>query len=393
MKVLTLTTLYPNAVIPNHGVFVENRIRHLVKEAQVETRVVAPVPWFPSRNRRFGRYAQYAAVPVQEERGGIQITHPRYPVLPKIGMSLAPWLLARAVLNHLRGPMWAGYDFDLIDSHYLYPDGVAAALVGRTLGKPVVITVRGSDVNVLPRYTLPRRWIQWATREAGALISVSQALKASLARIGTPGNKITVLRNGVNLTDFQPPANRHALRQRLGIKAPLILTVGRLVPLKGHDVIIRALRALPEVQLMLAGDGPQRDALARLAQKEGVAGRVTFLGNVPHAQLVAYYGAADVLLLASEHEGWPNVLLEAMACGTPVVATRVGGTPEIVTTREAGLLIDARTPGTIAAAAGRLIESPPDRNKTRAFAEQFSWFDVSRGQRDVFQQVLGRHGT
>ena len=119
------------------------------------------MPWFPSRAARFGEYAGYARIPARDVRHGIAIDYPRYPVIPKVGMSLAPVLMALAVLPRLRAIIADGYDFDAIDAHYVYPDGVAAAWLGRQLGKPVVITARGSDLNVLPQYPLPRRMIRW----------------------------------------------------------------------------------------------------------------------------------------------------------------------------------------------------------------------------------------
>ncbi|MDH5537210.1 MAG: glycosyltransferase, partial [Betaproteobacteria bacterium] len=172
MRILTFSTLYPNAARPSHGIFVETRLRHLVAGGWVDSRVVAPVPWFPSRNPRFGAYAVHASAPREEQRHGIQVLHPRYPVLPKIGMTLAPFLLAQSVKPVIERVL-AQYPFDLIDAHYFYPDGVAAILLGRHFGKPVVITARGTDVNLIPRYRLPRAMIRWAARHAAGMITVA----------------------------------------------------------------------------------------------------------------------------------------------------------------------------------------------------------------------------
>src|SRR5687767_2430741 len=203
MKLLTFSTLYPSAARPIHGIFVETRLRHLLASGGVEAKVVAPVPWFPWPHRRFGQYGRYAATPSEELRNDIEVFHPRYPLIPKLGMSAAPLLLAHAVKPLLRRVL-NRYHYDAIDAHYLYPDGVAAVMLGRWLGKPVVLTARGSDVTLLPRYRLPRAMVRWAARNAAALITVSRALKEDLVRLGISADRITVLRNGVDLQRFRP---------------------------------------------------------------------------------------------------------------------------------------------------------------------------------------------
>lgn len=386
MKILTFSTLYPHAARPSHGIFVETRLRHLLASGKVESRVVAPVPWFPSDNARFGEYAIHARAPREEQRHGIQVLHPRYPLLPKIGMTISPFLLARAV-RPLIERILRGYPFDLIDAHYFYPDGVAAAMIGRRLGKPVVITARGTDVNLIPRYRLPRVMIRWAARRAAGMITVARALKDDLVRIGVPGERIEVLRNGVDLQLFRP-VERETARARLGFSRLTLLSVGHLIPRKAHDLVIRALRSLPEMHLIVIGDGPEREALSALARDSEVGDRVRFVGAVPQDELRNYYGAADALILASSREGWANVLLESMACGTPVVASRAGGSPEVVSAPEAGVLMAERTPEAVIEGVRRLFARKPDRAATRRYAEQFSWEETTRGQLQLFERVI-----
>ena len=156
MRILTFTTLYPSTAQPQHGIFVETRLIKLVESGAVAARVLAPCPWFPLGAARLGRYAIFARIPRQEIRYGLRVDHPRYPVLPKLGVNLAPLSLFAAVLASLRRQMREGVDFDLIDAHYFYPDGVAAVLLGRALDRPVVVTARGSDLNILARRPIPR---------------------------------------------------------------------------------------------------------------------------------------------------------------------------------------------------------------------------------------------
>lgn len=390
LSVLTVTTLYPNREMPNHGVFVENRLRRVAATGAVRLRVVAPVPWFPSSQPRFGTYGAYARVPVAEDRHGLAITHPRYLVVPKIGMTAAPALLYAGLAGHGRD-LAAAAPVDLIDAHYFYPDGVAAVLLGQTLGVPVVITARGTDLNLIPRYPLPRRMIRWAAERAAGLITVCQALKDVLVGLGIPEHRVRVLRNGVDLALFSP-RDRGAARVRHGFSRPTLLAVGHLIDRKGHDLVIKAMPELPAFDLVIAGEGAERPALERLIADLGLAGRVRLLGSVPHTDLPALYAAADALVLASSREGWANVLLEAMACGTPVVASRVWGTPEVVAAPEAGVLMETRTPAGLAAAVRHLAARLPDRAATRRYAEGFGWEPTTQGQIALFREVAGQTG-
>jgi len=303
-------------------------------------------------------------------------------------MYTGPWALLRAGRAALAQLLAEGARFDAIDAHYLYPDGVAAMWLAREAGLPVVITARGSDASQLPRFTFPRRLIGAALREADALIAVSAGLAAGLNSLGAAPGKVTVLRNGVDLAAFAPPADRATLRAELGLSGPVILSVGHLIERKAHHHAIGALAELPGASLLIAGEGPERRALAALAERLGVAARVHMLGARPHAELAKLYGAADALVLASTREGWANVMLEAMACGTPVVAGPAWGSREAISAPEAGLVLDEVGPGSIAAALRRLLANPPARRATRAHAERFGWDATTRGQAELFAQVL-----
>jgi teichuronic acid biosynthesis glycosyltransferase TuaC len=390
MKILTFTTLFPNADKPGHGIFVETRLRHLIASGEVESRVVAPIPWFPFDHPRFGRYASFARAPQKEVRSGLSVIHPRYLSLPKVGMTMAPFLLAKAAKPVIGRMIDEGFDFDLIDAHYFYPDGVAAAALGRHFNKPVVITARGSDITQIARYRLPRKMIRSACAQAAGVITVCNALKEEILRLGVAPARVTSLRNGVDLQRFHP-VDRETARAALNLTQFTLLSVGHLVSVKGHDLTIAALPLLPDVKLLIAGDGTERRKLEALSRTLGVADRVTFLGAVPQQNLTAYYGAADALVLASSREGWANVLLESMACGTPVVASNVWGTPEVVAALEAGMLMSERTPAALAKAVTMLRASYPDRAATRRYAEKFSWADTTSGQLQLFRRIIEKN--
>ncbi len=388
IRLLTFSTLYPNNARPTHGVFVENRLRHLVASGEAVSEVLAPVPWFPSAHPRFGDYAINPQVVRREIRHGLTILHPRFVLIPKMGMSMAPMLLYRAVLPVVRRMIAEGAVFDAIDAHYFYPDGVAAVWLGRRLGLPVVVTARGTDISLVPNHAIPRKMIRNAITGAAALIAVSGALKDALVALGAPPGKVTVLRNGVDTDLFRPPADRAAARAALGLTRPTLVSVGLLIDRKGHHRTIEAMTRLPEFDLIIAGEGPERERLAALIGQLGLASRVRLLGARPHADLPQLYGAADASILSSSREGWANVLLESMACGTPVVASDIWGNPEVVRTPEAGVITRDNTPEGIAEGVNRLFAANLPRAATRAYAEPFSWDETTEGQLTVFRRVI-----
>lgn len=351
----------------------------------IQAWVVAPVPWFPFTHSSFGRYGILASIPAIDHRHGIDVWHPRFAVLPglstwinPVSMALGAWPTVRRL--HEKG------DFDIVDAHFVYPDGVAGTLIGAWLGKPVLITARGSDVNLAPRYCIPRKWIRWAAQRCAGFITVSTALRNSLLEIGVPAEKVTVIRNGVDLDLFRL-GDRGRLRAKLGMSRPTLLSIGNLVEEKGHDLVIRALVELADTHLIIIGTGPEGQKLRRVAQECGVSERITWIAYLSQAELVNYYAAADVTVLASSREGMANVLLESLACGTPVIATAVGGNPEIVNAPEAGLLVRERTSTALVKAYHQIKLANPNREATRRYAEFFGWHEPITAQVSLLESI------
>ena len=391
IRTLLFSTLYPSSIRPVHGIFVETRLRELLKSGEVETKVVAPVPWFPFKAKVFGEYAQFSSTPGFETRNGVEVYHPRYFLPPKGGMNVAPYTLAKAALPTIRKLIKDGYDFDLIDAHYYYPDGVAASFIAKALGKPFVVTARGTDLNLIPEYEKPRKLILETAERASASIGVCKALMDRLAELGADPAKLHTLRNGVDLDRFKP-VDRKLARQQLGLPADqrIFLSVGHLVERKGNHIAIEAMVKLSESLLLIAGTGPELGRLQQLATQLGVVDRVRFLGQIANDQLNTWYSAADALFLCSSREGWANVLLESMACGTPVVATNIWGTPEVVSSLDAGVLMHERTPSALAKAIDALFARYPDQVDVRRHAEQFSWEQTTFSQLQLFHSILLR---
>lgn len=388
IRTLLFSTLYPSGVRPGHGIFVETRLRELLKSGRIETRVIAPVPWFFSKNPRFGDYARMAQIAEREMHNGIDVLHPRYFLLPKVGMTMAPFAMALGAVPAVRKLLREGFDFDLIDAHYYYPDCVAAALLAKWFRKPLVATARGTDVNLISRYPVPRRLIRWTAAQANASVCVSHALSKVLAGIADESARIEVFTNGVDLARFQPQAPASARQALDWPDVPTLLSVGNLVENKGHHIAIELLADLPGFRLVVVGAGPEMPRLQALSANLGVAGRVTFAGGVSQESLSTYYSASNMLILASSREGWPNVLLESMACGTPVIASNVGGVPEIVRSPEAGRISAERSASGFLREVRDLLANYPDRAAVRKYAEMFGWEATTLAQLSLFANVL-----
>jgi glycosyltransferase involved in cell wall biosynthesis len=382
-----LTHLFPNPVMPLNGIFLGNRLARLSGEDGVDLRVIAPVPWFPSSRDCFGRYAVFARVPGGGEWRGIPVSYPRVPVIPKVGMQVAPFLSALALIRPV-ALLRRTFDFDIIDSYMLYPDGVVASLLSTLFHRPYVMTALGSDVNVATLYRGPRACILEATRRAGGVTTVSDALRDKLVSLGAPPSKIRTIRHGVDRDCFHPPENRDSERAGLGMSLPTLVSAGHLIQLKGHDLAIRAMTMLPGMMLLIAGEGPEEHRLRQLIGELRLQDRVRLLGSVDQHRLSRIFGAADALVHCSASEGIPNVAVEAMACGTPVVATDVGGTGEVVREPAAGLLLGERTADAVAAGVTTLLENPPRRSDTRRYAERFDWHDTAAAHVALLRAAL-----
>ena len=391
MKVLVFTTAFPNNVWPNHGVFVKERMLGYGRLPGCSVRVVSPVPYFP--NIKLGSRWKYSQVRREERIEGTDVSHPRYPVIPKIGMSthgLAMYLSCLPTVSRIRRE----FDFDLISAHTVYPDGLAGVLLGKHFGKPVVVSARGTDINLFPKFPVIRRQIQYTLSNADHNISVCQALKDVMVSLGTDTDKIDVVANGIDPEKFQS-RDKHAARKtlELGRNRTIILSVGELIPRKGFHLLIRAMAILAreygrnDLQLVIAGEGTFRAELESLAGSLGQTDSVKLIGSVKHQDLPLWYNAADLFCLASSREGWPNVMVEALACGTPVVATNVWGNSEILHTDKLGLLAD-EDELSIAKTIDAALSKEWNYDEISAMASKRTWGIVAGEMKEVFDSVV-----
>ena len=372
MNVLFISNLFPNVYEPARGVLNFHQIRHLARLTAVQ--VLAPYDWFFIK----GRFAPPAPLPTTEELGGLRVWHPRNFYLPKIGRPLNPWFFALSAWGPIRR-IRREFPCDLLFVNWAYPDACGIAKVARWLQLPFVVSISGSDVNLYLNFRIRRRQILRMLAAARAVTVRSQALKDLLTSHGVAADKIHVLYNGVDREQFQP-APRPPGRRRL-------LYFGRLSPEKGVADLLRALAQVANVQLVIVGDGPEGPALQALAHQLQLDNVVTWLGTKKPAEIAAHMHAADLLCLPSHMEGVPNVALEAFATGLPVVATAVGGLPEIVTAAT-GLLAAPHNPGALAQAITQALSRPWDPVAIRAHSARFDWSENARQLFAILQAAV-----
>jgi teichuronic acid biosynthesis glycosyltransferase TuaC len=350
MRVLVMASVFPNAVQPTWGIFVKERALRVAQHC--DTVVIAPYAWFPGNTLFRGKL--WAGIPPVEQQDGVTVYHPRVFSPPRFGKCLDGLLYAASLLWFVRR-LRRTFPFDLIDAHFAYPDGLAAAILGRIFRRPVVITLRGS----LPRlstYRLHRPQLRWALRNAARILSVSDSLKRVAMELGTPGDKVRVVPNGVDGEVFSP-MDRGEARRRLGLPADakILLSVGYVEARKGHhrivEILPRLLRDHPNLlYLIVGGERPgssTRPIIESLIAQHGLAPHVRLVGPQPHDAIPTWLGACDLFCLATSMEGRANVLLEALACGRPVVTTDAGGNKEILSDDAYGIVVPPADPAAL----------------------------------------------
>ncbi len=370
LRILTLASLFPNAVRPNFGIFVERQTAGLAALKGVDVTVINPIGIPPWPFNRSTQYASLTALPCHENYHGLNVHRPRFTLIPKFGGPYNPAMIARSVLPLIR-QLHAEKPFDLIDAEFFYPDGPAAMRIASALDIPFTIKARGADIHHWGHARGCAEQVLEAADKAAGLLAVSAALKADMVALGMDADKTMVHYTGLDASRFTP-RDRASEKAKLGVTGPLILCVGALIPRKNQALLIEALAQLPGATLMLAGQGESEATYHTLAAQYKVTDRVRFMGSVPHDDLPALFAAADVMALVSESEGLANAWVEALACGTPVIASNVGGAPELIRSPDAGRIVE-REVGAIAAAIRELLDSPIPPEKVAAQVASFSW--------------------
>jgi glycosyltransferase involved in cell wall biosynthesis len=397
LKALVLSEMFPNPDNATAGIFVLEQMRALRRRG-VEFRVISPTPWIPSGLRSLARLRKYVAIPSHSTVDGFSVDYPRIPMFPRgVFLYLAGfvyYLWCRALLRE----MLKETSIDLIHAHAIMPVGFAAVLLGREFKIPVICTVHGSDINVQPWRNRGNLWAtKWALARVDRLCAVSQSL-ADKVRGLAGGLQVDLVRNGADPEVFRATPKSEA-RARLGMPPAdkVLLFVGNLIPIKNIPVLLEAMAQLPckDITLCLVGEGELRESLERMAGDLGIRNRCIFAGRRPHEEIPAWLSAADCLVISSQMEGFPTIIPEAMLCRVPIIATAVGGIPEVVVDGATGLLI---RPGDALALAGAITALLNHSGLATALAERaenfvhknLTWESNARKVVSLYEETLNR---
>jgi glycosyltransferase involved in cell wall biosynthesis len=387
LKVLSLSTEFPNPLEPGKGRFVRSRLEAIACRAYLF--VVAPIASLDYANPQRHLFAALR-IPRKREEGHMHVLHPRWLYPPYGGWANAFFLFARLLpaLARLR----ARRRFDVIDAHFAHPEGIAAVLLGRILGAPVLVTIRGSELRYR-RQRSKRFWMSWALRRADRVIAVSDGLRELAIALGVDPWRVRTVPNGINADVFFR-RDRLACRASHGIAAAerIILSAGDLAELKGHHRVIAAVKSLIDrgvpARLLIAGgvgrSGRYAEALRQQVTAEGLGNQVAFLGEVTQEALAELMSAADVFCLASSTEGWPNVVNEALACGTPVVATDVGAVRQMIVSDRHGSVVPVDDGEALAETLRAALTGRWDHEAISDWGRSRSWSQVAE---EVLEQM------
>ena len=385
MRVLAITKIFPNALEPLSAPFNRQQFAALAKRCHVE--VMATVPWFPGAGllSKWSSAGKLADVPAREVIEGIAVSHPRTLFVPRLAHATWGPLYAASIAPALRGLRGK---FDVVLGSWAYPDGFAAVIAARLLGLPCVVKLHGSDINIIAKIPGPRRLSAWALPKANKVVAVSRALADEVAALGVPRDKIAIVMNGVDASLFHP-RDRAAARAELGLPpGPLALYVGNLKVEKGVLDLAAAWKiaaeATPGATLAIIGGGPAKAEL-----EAAIGERVMLLGPQPLAKIPTWMAACDVLVLPSHAEGTPNVVLEALACGRRVVATDVGGIPDLITNETLGQLVPLRDPKALAVALAHALTAPYDPAEVAQLGARGGWDASAAALHQVLSEAAG----
>ncbi|MES2878589.1 MAG: glycosyltransferase [Pseudomonadota bacterium] len=386
-----LTRLYPSHALPGFGTFSMERAKALAEHADV--RVMAPTPYFPSWLPGREEWKKWGGV---ERDGyfpaGIRVTYPRYASIP----GLATWFQGVAMAHSVSRELALNYDGwqpDVIDGHFVFPDGYAAMRLGQALGAPVVVTCHGSDLRLYPDIPIAGTMTRKTLRQANRIVSVSSDLMRRSIELGCPSERAVFLTNGVDPAKFLV-RSQAVCRTQLGLPTDrkIGVYVGHLIDRKDQSLILRALvemhsRGAQPPLIVLVGDGPNRQRLQNEVAQLGLAGDVIMAGQRTHDEVALWMGAADWLLLSSSSEGWATVYFEALACGRPVITSNVSSAKDAIHHPSYGIVVEPRTAEAFATAMIDASQRQFDAQTIRAYAETHSWSLWAEHAMDIFNAV------
>jgi len=392
-RILALSYLFPNKFYPNYGIFVLNRLKHVAQHCEIK--VVAPVPWFPFMER-FAKFRNYTRIPRAATLENLDAFHPRFFMVPKFmkwldGVSY--FLSTLTTILRIR----KDFDFDIIDLHWTYPDIVAGYLYSKVFRSKWIVTIRGKEAIVFRKWDLRTIIVNSLLRRADYVIALSEELAAMLRNKGVAADRISIIQNGVDVQKFTP-MDKRAARRKLGLKEDdkIILSVGSLIARKGYHKVITAMPGLvkkfADLKYYIVGStNPEGDfapKLRKLISDFNLETRVFMVGARSNEELVYWYNSSDLFCLASEGEGSPNVVREALACGSPIVATDVGDVRQILSHSFLGYVVDpAKGNKQLADKLSLGLTTAWDKPAIRKHIQKFTWHYCAQQVIGIYQRL------
>ena len=380
LRVLIVTKIFPNALEPLSAPFNRQQFAALAQQPSIQSvEILASIPWFPGAGlvSRWSSAGKLAGVPRSETIAGMAVHHPRTLFVPRLAHSLWGPLYAASL-----APLVARYrgKIDIVLGSWAYPDGFAAVVLAQLLGVPAVVKLHGSDINVITKIPGPRKLSAWALPRAQKIVAVSRALADEVCEIGVSRDRVEIVMNGVD-GDLFKPRDRAAARTELGLddSAPTALYVGNLKEAKGILDLLTAwsdVRAkMPNARLVVVGGGELSAQVKIMAAPLGDS--VVLAGPQKLETIPTWMAASDLLTLPSWNEGTPNVVLEALASGRRVVASAVGGIPDLITSPQLGALVPPKNPDALAtallAALGQADQTAANADAVAAVGARGGW--------------------
>ncbi|MFH2138132.1 MAG: glycosyltransferase family 4 protein [Candidatus Omnitrophota bacterium] len=393
-NVIIITHVFPNHLEPTGGLFNKYQIEEAGKFCCIK--VIAPLPWFPGISV-LGKRAEFSyagRVQRKEMIGNIPVYHPLYFAIPKIGRFLHGFFYFFSIIL-LCQRLHKENSIEAIVSMYGYPDAFAGSLVALFLRKPHIIKLLGSDVNIISRKFLRGKFIRFALRRADEIIVMSDDMKEKVVELGVNSSKLTTLYNGVDKTIFKP-ISQDSARRKLGIEGEdmVVLFVGNFKRIKGIDFLLEAAKKLkadfPKLKFFLVGQGPLEYSYKNFVKKNRLDKTVKFLGVKTPEEIAMLMNGADILCLPSLNEGLPNVVLESISCGTPVIASNVGGIAEVICSDESGFLIKPGNTDSLVNALKRGLTKEWDRKEIFKRSSDFSWVRNAEGLYEIIKKTSKR---
>lgn len=387
MNLLLVTNLFPTPSDPERGVFILQLVKRLKNICDVT--VVCPLPYFPKLSflKKLDKWYQFSLVPTEYEIEGIKVHSPKYPLIPKLSESRHAMLMSLGLKTFIRR-LNNEKKFDAVSSHWLFPDSCAVDIAIKSLNIPHIPSGRGCDVNQYLYDVNKGPQIIKTLNNAAAITVVSNGLKNELVKSGINKNKITVIPNGVDVNNFKPLDKNHCRKKlKLKLSEPMVLFVGRLSEEKNIKSLMLSAKYLIEnykpFQLYLVGDGPLMSDLKKLSNSLKIENHIHFVGKVDHSEVSTWMGAADFFCLPSLREGCPNVVLEALGCGRPVIASNVGAIPDVIT-EETGILFTPENIDEINSSFTRAFDTTWDEKTITNSIKNLTWEHAAKRYLDVF---------